>query len=151
MPDFVKSVFIKAPVETVFAFHEREDALRLLSRPFPPLRVFHKAGGIKTGARIELRIGGIPWTALHTGFEKNRFFEDRQIAGPFEEWIHRHEFESVPGGTRLTDRVHFRLPGGNWSNRLFGRTVKLALEPMFRHRHRVTKLYCEGETGGDRG
>ena len=115
------------------------------------MRVINRDGGIETGARVELRIGGIPWTARHTAFARNRCFEDRQIAGPFEEWIHRHEFERAGSGTRLTDRVHFRLPGGNWSNGLFGLAFKLALTPMFRYRHAVTKLYCEGETGGDRG
>src|SRR5207344_3251851 len=35
MPTFLKSIFVEAPVETVFGFHEREDALRLLSPRFP--------------------------------------------------------------------------------------------------------------------
>ena len=151
MPDFVKSIVIQAPVETVFGFHEREDALPLLSPPFPPMRVVGKTGGMEIGARVELSIGGVPWTALHTAFVKNRFFEDRQIAGPFAEWVHRHEFESVQGGTRLTDRVHFRLPGGVWSNRLLSPAVKLGLLQMFHYRHRVTKRHCERGTGADRG
>jgi ligand-binding SRPBCC domain-containing protein len=39
-------------VETVFDFHEREDALRLLSPQFPPVRVIRKIGGIKMVARV---------------------------------------------------------------------------------------------------
>ena len=45
MPDFIRSVLIAAPVEVVFAFHEREDALRLLSPPFPRVRVTESIGG----------------------------------------------------------------------------------------------------------
>jgi len=52
MPAFVKSIVIQAPVETVFGFHEREDALRLLSPAFPPVRVMQKLGGIEPGSSI---------------------------------------------------------------------------------------------------
>jgi len=144
MPVFSKSVIVKAPVETVFGFHEREDALRLLSPPFPPLRVIKKDGGLEPGSRVELKIGPVRWVALHSAFGKNQFFEDRQIAGPFAKWIHRHEFEPLGGGTRLTDRVEYQLPGGVWINRLLGWIVNIGLLQMFRQRHQLTKRYCEG-------
>jgi ligand-binding SRPBCC domain-containing protein len=144
MPVFVKSVLVHAPVETVFAFHERYDAFRLLSPPFPPVRVVRKTGcGVETGTKVELKIGPIRWTALHTSYQKNRLFADEQIEGPFAKWIHRHEFEPAGDATRLTDRIEYRLRGGVWMNRLFGWAVQLGLHQMFRHRHRVTKLYCE--------
>ena len=145
MPAFLKSTVVQAPVETVFGFHEREDALRLLSPAFPPVRVIQKQGGIEPGSRVELRIGPFEWVALHSGYEKNRFFEDQQITGPFAKWIHRHEFEAMGTATRLTDRVEFQLPGGVWMNRLFGWPVQLVLHQMFRHRHQMTKRYCEKE------
>jgi ligand-binding SRPBCC domain-containing protein len=143
MPAFVKSVLVQAPVEAVFGFHEREDALRLLSPRFPPLRVIRKTGGIEPGSRVELKIGPFPWTALHTAYEKNRLFIDEQVRGPFAKWIHRHEFESLDRKTRLTDRVEYRLPGGEWMNRLLGWAVQLGLRQMFRERHRITRIYCE--------
>ncbi|MBK5290472.1 MAG: SRPBCC family protein [Acidobacteriia bacterium] len=143
MPTFVKSVLIAAPVAAVFRFHEREDALPLLSPSFPPVRVIGKTGGIEAGSRVELQIGPFNWVALHSAFEKNRFFEDRQVSGPFAAWVHRHEFEAMGDGTRLTDRIEFRLPGGPWMNHCFGWAVQLGLQQMFRHRHRVTKSYCE--------
>jgi ligand-binding SRPBCC domain-containing protein len=143
MPTFVKSVMVHAPAETVFGFHEREDALRLLSPAFPPVRVVRKTGGIETGSRVELKIGPFLWTALHTAYEKNRLFADEQIEGPFAKWIHCHEFEAVGAATRLTDRVAYRLPGGVWINRMFGWTVQIGLHQMFRQRHQTTKRYCE--------
>jgi ligand-binding SRPBCC domain-containing protein len=88
-------------------------------------------------------IGPIRWVALHVEYEKNRFFEDRQISGPFARWDHRHEFEAVGNATRLTDRIEYRLPGGAWTNLLFGWAVQLGLRQTFRHRHQVTKRYCE--------
>lgn len=143
LPTFFKSIFVNSPVENVFAFHEREDALRLLSPRFPPLRVIRKTGGIEPGSRVELTIGPFLWTALHTAYDKNRLFTDEQVQGPFAKWVHSHEFESVGRVTRLTDRVEYRLPGGEWMNRLFGWAVQLGLHHMFRQRHRMTKRYCE--------
>jgi ligand-binding SRPBCC domain-containing protein len=143
MPMFVKSVLIAAPIETVFGFHERPDALQLLSPKFPPLQLIRKTGGIESGSRVELKIGPFLWTALHTAYEKNRLFVDEQIQGPFAAWIHRHEFAAVDQATRLTDCVTFQLPGGVWINRIFGWAVQLGLRNMFRLRHRVTKRYCE--------
>ena len=134
---------VHAPVERVFGFHEREDALRLLSPAVPRVRVLRRTDGIETGSRIELRIGPFLWIALHTAYEKNRLFADEQIAGPYAKWIHRHEFEAMGAATRLTDRVEYRLPGGVWMNRLLGWVVQLGLHQMFRQRHRATRHHCE--------
>jgi ligand-binding SRPBCC domain-containing protein len=143
MGSFQRSIVIQAPVETVFRFHEREDALQLLSPAFPPVRVIQKTGGIEPGSRVELKIGPLAWIALHTGYEKNRLFIDEQIEGPFARWIHRHEFEAVGEATRLTDRIEYRLRGGQWVNCLLGWTVQLGLQRMFRYRHRMTRRYLE--------
>ena len=143
MPTFVKSVLIDAPVAKVFGFHEREDALSLLSPAFPPVRVIGRTDGIQAGARVELRVGPFRWIALHTAYQKDRLFVDEQIEGPFAKWVHRHEFEDVDGKTRLTDRVEYRLRGGSLVNILFGWFVKVGLLRMLAYRHRVTKQFCE--------
>jgi ligand-binding SRPBCC domain-containing protein len=144
VPTFVRRLVVHAPVDAVFAFHEREDALPLLSPPFPPVRVVSRRGGIAAGARVDLRIGPVRWLALHTTCERNRLFVDEQIAGPFASWVHRHEFEAIDAQTtRLTDHVTFTLPGGPIVNALLGRIVALSLVPMFVHRHRVTRRMCE--------
>jgi ligand-binding SRPBCC domain-containing protein len=143
VPVFEQSVWIDAPVGSVFAFHERPDALSLLSPPFPPLRLLHRAGGLEPGARVELRIGPLPWTAIHTACEKNRFFVDEQLRGPFARWVHRHEFTPESSGTRLTDRIEFNLPGGRFIDALLGWAVRRLLQSMFRFRHSVTKRECE--------
>ena len=76
MPTFLRSVVVEAPVETVFGFHEREDALRLLSPAFPPVRrirpmgVIGKYGGIEPGSRSTRRMKRIGY--LRTGRSANR-------------------------------------------------------------------------------
>ncbi len=140
----MRQLVIAAPVETVFAFHERDDALSRLSPPFPPMRVVSRQGGIRTGARVELRLGPIRWLALHTHYEPNVLFVDEQVSGPFAAWVHRHEFERLgPGTTRLTDRVTFELPGGALVNTVLGPLVAASLVPLFRFRHQATRQACE--------
>ncbi len=143
MSAFVQSVEIEAPPETVFRFHEREDAFQLLTPAFPPVKLVSKTPGIGVGTRVELRIGLFRWVALHTAYEKNRLFVDEQIEGPFAQWVHRHEIEDLGDCTRLTDRIEYRLPGGPVLNALLGWAVKLGLRHMFTHRHAATKRLCE--------
>ena len=149
VPTFVESVLIDAPVVSVFRFHEREDALSLLTPAFPPVWLISRTGGIETGARVELRVGVFRWVALHTAYEKDRLFVDEQIHGPFAKWVHRHEFETDGPKTRLTDRIVYELPGGSLVNTVFGWTVRLGLRNMFAHRHRVTKKICEEQSVGE--
>ena len=139
----MKSVLIDAPAAAVFAFHEREDAISILSPPFPKVRMLDMTAGIRTGSRVQLRVGPFSWIALHTTYERDRLFVDEQIRGPFAKWIHRHEFEVADGKTRLTDRVEYQLRGRSVINKLFGWAVNLGLNHTFRHRHRVTKQVCE--------
>ena len=138
LPRFTKSVVIEAPVEKVFAFHEREDALALLTPPFAPIKVTRR-GGIEIGARVELRSGPIRWVARHTDFERNRLFVDELIDGPILLWVHRHEFEDLGGRTRLTDRIEYRSGYGP----LVNLAIRAMLVVLFQYRHRVTKRECE--------
>lgn len=144
MPVFERSVLIDAPVEEVFRFHEQPDALTLLPPAFPRVHLISRTGtGIEQNSRLELSIGPFDWVALHTAYTRNRRFEDHQEAGPFDQWIHRHDFESVGDRTRLTDRIEYLLPGGPFINLFFGWIVNLGLRNMFRHRHKVTRRLCE--------
>lgn len=57
---------------------------------------------------------GITWTMTTTISEMDRptRFVDRQLCGPFKEFIHEHTFVPVDGGTHVTDRVRFAAPLG---------------------------------------
>ncbi|MBL8210744.1 MAG: SRPBCC family protein [Bryobacterales bacterium] len=144
MASFEASVFIDAPVERVWAFHERDDVLQLLAPS--NVKVLRREGGLKTGAEVEFLIPvgplGIRWLARHTAYEQYRLFQDVQVSGPFRSWVHNHRFVPEGRGTRLIDQVEFTLPlhplsvVAHWA-------VRLQLGAMFRHRHEVTRRYCE--------
>jgi hypothetical protein len=142
MASFVYNSWIPAPPESVFAFHERPEALEVLIPPWTGARVMERTGGLRMGARVRLRIPvgpfHIDWLALHTGYEKDVYFEDVQTSGPFRSWRHRHEFTPERGGTRLTDRIEYTLPLAPLSHWLAGWVVRLQLRRMFDYRHRVT-------------
>lgn len=147
MLHFQHSSVINAPPEVVWKFHERPDILQLLNPPWQPVQVVRREGGLEVSAVTEFRLflGPLPltWLARHTECEPNRLFIDEQISGPFDSWVHRHEFAPENGKTRLTDAVAFSMPGGDTVEFISGWLVKAQLEAMFRYRHHVTKRECE--------
>ena len=147
MPHFSLSVWIDAPVEKVWRFHERDDIFELLSPPRGKPNVLSRQGKLETGAKVEFAVPlgpfQIQWLALHVDHEDNHYFVDQQVHGPFHSWKHWHLFEPENGGTRLTDRIEFLLPLSPLSDAVAGWAVKLQLRAMFRHRHKVTKELCE--------
>jgi ligand-binding SRPBCC domain-containing protein len=144
---FEYTSLIRAPVEIVFAFHERPDAIERLTPPWQQVTVVRRTGGLETGAMVEFRIAAGPftirWLARHIAYEKNRLFVDQQVAGPLRSWVHAHVFCARDQTTRLTDIVHCELPGGRLSKALAGFFVRAWLRRMFRYRHQVTRAACE--------
>ena len=144
---FQFSTLINAPVEIVWNFHERQDILEILTPPWQPVQIVRREGGLDVGAITEFRIflGPIPvrWIARHIECEQNHIFTDKQIEGPLQSWLHRHQFASKNGQTRLTDTIEYELPGGQIAEFLLGWWVNSRLQEMFCYRHEVTKRECE--------
>ncbi len=147
MLHYERSVHIGAPVETVFAFHERPDVLELLTPPGQPIRVLRRTGGLLVGAEVEFLVPLGPfrrrWLARHTAYEKNRLFVDEQVDGPFTRWTHRHQFDAEAGGCRLTESIDLQLPLAPLSEWCAGWAVRRQLDSLFDFRHAVTRRYCE--------
>jgi ligand-binding SRPBCC domain-containing protein len=151
MLHFERSSQVQAPVEVVFGFHARPDALERLTPPDQRVEVLRREGGLEAGARVELLLRFGPfskrWVALHTEYARNRFFVDTQIEGPFRSWRHCHEFRAEAGGTLLRDSIDCELPGGRFTEVLLGGLIRARLEKMFAYRHEVTRRECEGVGG----
>ncbi|MDB6078740.1 MAG: hypothetical protein JWO82_2487 [Akkermansiaceae bacterium] len=54
----------------------------------------------------------VPWVTEIKSVEEGHSFIDVQLAGPYRLWHHRHLFEPIEGGIRMTDQVHYALPFG---------------------------------------
>lgn len=143
MLHFQYSSLIDADVTQVWQFHERPDILELLTPPWQPVTIIRRQGGLGVGAISEFRLSlaGIPvtWIAKHTECQPHRLFVDSQTQGPMKSWVHRHQFSSEAGQTRLTDAIAYELPGGWLAELILGWWVDARLTDMFRYRHQVTK------------
>jgi len=141
---FTKRVRISAPVEEVFKWHARPGAIERLSPPWDPLKILIPSEGIQKGAEVllEMKAGPFPfkWFARHTDYQENKFFQDRQIKGPFKEWIHSHRFE--PDGENaclLEDHIEYKLPFHFLSKFPSKRIIQKKLERIFTYRHQITQ------------
>lgn len=139
---FVAESTIAASADEVFAYHERNAALRRLTPPYERMEIVRREGGIRDGAQVELRmkIGPIArrWTAEHRGYVPGRQFVDVQKEGPFARWEHTHRFEPVEGDRcRVVDEIHYALPLGGLGRALGADAVRRRLEKVFAYRHDV--------------
>lgn len=131
-------------VEALFAWHEKPDALELLLPKNGVVKIIRKDPSLEAGSQTELRIdlGWIPiiWVAKHVDYQKNKYFEDIQLKGPFKSWRHRHSFEIAgEDAATLRDTVDFALPFPSLTHPLFGNLAITTLEKMFEERHRVLR------------
>jgi ligand-binding SRPBCC domain-containing protein len=94
---------------------------------------------IHEGLIIEYRIKivpglWVPWVTEIRGVEEGRAFIDEQRFGPYKFWHHRHTFEAVEGGVKLTDRIHYALPFGPLGSIAHALFVRRKMEEIFRFR-----------------
>lgn len=145
---YVKQSTINASPEVVFRFHESPDALLQLIPPWENMKLVESAGSLRPGSQVVLRgkLAFIPvqWKAVHTEYDPPHLFADRQEAGPFAYWYHRHRFlADGRGGTILSDEVDYEIPFGVIGRWLGGWIVRRKLAAMFAYRHEKTRSLIE--------
>jgi ligand-binding SRPBCC domain-containing protein len=138
--------FVARPLDEVFEFFARAENLEQITPPWlnfalePP-----EPEQIETGTLIayRLRLHGVPvrWVSRIEEWDPGREFVDVQIRGPYRRWHHRHRFEPIDGGTKVTDRVEYELPFGPLGELAWTLFVRRDLGRIFDHRRRaVAKL-----------
>ncbi len=127
-------------IDEVIAFFAEARNLERITPPWLVFRVLTPEPiEMRVGALIDyrLRVHGIrlSWTTRIEEWEPGAGFVDRQIAGPYRLWRHRHSFRARGDGTVVTDVVDYALPFGplgDLAHRLF---VRRDLERIFAYRH----------------
>lgn len=141
----LRSVFRCTP-EALFSFHERPEALVLLSPKNGAVRVIKPPSSLHVGEEAIIKIGFGPlratWVARHTAYEPPRRFVDEQVSGPFRSWRHEHRIDPCPEGASLTDQIDFELPAGPLG-RAVAPVVLAMLKKSFADRHEVTRKAVE--------
>lgn len=136
-------------VDEVFEFFSAAENLQRITPPElgfsirTPLPV-----EMRQGAHIEYRLSlfglGFTWLTEITEWDPPHSFVDTQLKGPYAQWIHRHSFTPVNGGTLMEDEVRYRLPVP-----VLGMAglpvVKLQLRRIFSYRERrIRELLLSG-------
>jgi len=85
-------------VDEVFAFFANAENLERITPPELAFKI--------------LRLFGVPfhWRTRIVQWQPSDQFIDEQIRGPYRSWRHLHTFVEHENGTRMTDRVEYRLP-----------------------------------------
>lgn len=138
------STVVDAPIEEVFAYHEKRSAIRRLLPPFEKVKVLHKEEGLGEGcfAHLQLKIGPFRknWIAKHTACSRPHFFEDIQLSGPFKYYKHIHGFKKISDKqTEVTDEIFLQFPFEKlikWFAKPF---VEKKLKKLFCYRHQVLR------------
>ncbi len=79
----------------------------------------------------------ITWVTEIKCVVEGRSFVDEQRFGPYRFWHHRHQFEPVPGGVLMRDKVHYALPFGPLGALAHLLFVRRKLEWIFASRQRI--------------
>ena len=100
------------------------------------------AGKMFDGQIITYRVRIAPlvhvtWVTEIKCVEEGRAFVDEQRFGPYKFWHHRHEFEAVPGGVLMRDKVHYALPFGPFESIAHALFVRRKLEWIFGFRRKL--------------
>jgi ligand-binding SRPBCC domain-containing protein len=136
-----RSVWVPAPLDEVFDFFSDANNLERLTPPFLQFKVLTPGPIVmKPGALIDykLKLRGIPirWRTEICDWQPGKNFIDKQLKGPYRQWIHTHIFETKDGGTRVSDRVEYAIPGGLLEPLIFP-LVRRDVEGIFDYRSKV--------------
>jgi ligand-binding SRPBCC domain-containing protein len=76
------------------------------------------------------------WVSEITQVEHQKYFVDVQLYGPYSLWHHKHFFEEIAGGVRVTDDVDYKVPAGLLGQMLHPLIVEPELNKIFNFRRK---------------
>ncbi len=121
---------------------------------WPAFRLLGHDGPVREGGvlRIQERVGILPVVMFfrHTLCDPPHRFRDELIHGPFDHFVHTHEFLAAPAGALWRETIELSLPlvfgGAPVLRRLIAPRIRLALE--FRGRA-LARLARDGSLGAE--
>jgi ligand-binding SRPBCC domain-containing protein len=144
---FRHSFKVKAPLSHVAAFHRQSRSMGAITPPPAIVRLHRAPNELGEGDEMEFTIwmGPLPirWKALIEQVSPQGF-TDRQLFGPFKQWVHQHTFHPIdPQTTEIRDDVEARLRlHPLWGP--VGLGIWLSLPAMFAYRGWRTRQLLRG-------
>jgi len=134
-----EELWLPLPRERVFAFFADAGNLDAITPPWLHFQIVSPTPiDMRPGALIDykLRVRGVPifWRTEIAEWNPPYQFVDRQLRGPYRQWIHTHTFEEKNGGTLIQDRVEYAVPGWFLEPLIHRFFVKRDIEKIFQHR-----------------
>jgi ligand-binding SRPBCC domain-containing protein len=139
------------PIETTFAVFEDPYNLSKITPPWLRFQVTSKGQvRMREGAEIEYRIKwlgiSMGWKTIIREYCPPNLFVDEQAKGPYRFWRHTHTFEQTSDGTKVSDRVEYRLPFGLVGRLAHRLLVAGQLKGIFSYRQRELARMFAGTT-----
>jgi len=141
---FLKNSIFSCSVDELFSWHERRGVILRLIPPWENVKIIKEPENLyDSEALLLLQIAPLirfKWHARHNGYQKNQYFKDIQISGPFRKWEHTHIFKAISeNSAELTDRVEFEPIFKFFTSMFAGNTIYKKLASTFGYRHTVTR------------
>ena len=133
--------FISTSLDEAWDFFSNPDNLDTITPDFLKFRITSSTEGkMYEGQIITYVIELLPkinqtWVTEIKSVEDKKIFVDEQRFGPYKMWHHKHIFEEIKGGVKVTDIVHYAMPFGflgQLAHKLF---VKQRLNKIFSYRY----------------
>ncbi len=143
---YLHRFYVKSPLARVSEFHSQSASMAAITPPPIIVRVHRAPAVLAEGDEMEFTmwLGPLPlrWLARIEAVSPGGF-TDRQLQGPFAEWVHRHKFMVVDDHTtEVQDEINLRLrPHPVWW--LIGLGMWLGLPLLFAYREWKTKRMLE--------
>ena len=139
---------VQAPLEMVARFHAQSDSMRAIAPPPIVVQMHTAPTELAEGDEMvfSLWFGPLPvrWRARIEDVTPAGFI-DRQLAGPFETWVHRHSFLPIDETTtEIRDEIELTLQRNPfWS--MVGMAMRINLPFLFVYRAwRTQRLLTAG-------
>lgn len=144
---FTSSIWIAAPIESVFSFFSKAENLDRITPPwlhFKILTLLPVEMGEGTLLDYQLKLHGIPvrWQTQITNWNPPFQFVDVQLRGPYRKWVHTHTFTSQNNGTLVKDSVEYAVSGFFLEPLIHKYFIEPDLTRIFEYRQKqLTKIF----------
>lgn len=143
--------WIPRPNAAIFSFYSDAKNLEKITPSWLNFNIVNlPERELHAGDRIDykLKIHGIPvrWQSSIDTWQPGQSFVDRQLKGPYREWIHTHTFEETQHGTLILDEVIYEIPFGPVGDLARELFVKKDLKEIFSFRQKAISEHLRTET-----